>query len=204
MKNGWMKSFLPFYQYGFIIKKENMDKEMVETIIKILNKKKMSLSTLLYLISAVFILLCVIMCILPFHLTFPFVDNIEWDANLNDKNLLVNISVASCVIYLITYIIRKAVVRIFQEKSNSELRIIYSNIYTVDDVVELGNSILVLLCIITVFIQFYKTHILFLSMKSGLIYGIILVKTGGFCILHFRRKNLEIIDKVLKQYPEWD
>ena len=91
-----------------------MDKEMVETIIKILNKKKMSLSTLLYLVSAGFILLCIVMCILPFPLKFAFMDNVEWKTNLNDKNLLINISVASCVIYGIIYIIRKVIVHIFQ------------------------------------------------------------------------------------------
>lgn len=181
-----------------------MDKEMVETIIKILNKKKMSLSTLLYLVSAGFILLCIIMRILPFPLEFAFMDNVEWKTNLDDKNILINIAIASCVIYGIIYIIRKVIVRIFQEKNNAELRIIYANIYTADDVVELGNSILMLLCMITVFVQFYKTNILYISMKFILIYGIILIKAGGFCILHFKRKNLENIDKVLKQYPELD
>ena len=68
-----------------------MDKEMVETIIKILNKKKMSLSTLLYLVSAGFILLCIIMRILPFPLEFAFMDNVEWKTNLDDKNILINI-----------------------------------------------------------------------------------------------------------------
>lgn len=142
-----------------------MDKEMVETIIKILNKKKMSLSTLLYLVSAGFILLCIIMRILPFPLEFAFMDNVEWKTNLDDKNILINIATASCVIYGIIYIIRKVIVCIFQEKNNAELRIIYANIYTADDIVELGNSILMLLCMITVFVQFYKTNILYISMK---------------------------------------
>ena len=97
-------------------------------------------------------------------------DNVEWKTNLDDKNILINIATASCVIYGIIYIIRKVIVRIFQEKNNAELRIIYANIYTADDIVELGNSILMLLCMITVFVQFYKTNILYISMKFILIY----------------------------------
>lgn len=174
-----------------------MDVTSLKDFIKIMDKKKIALSISLYLISAGFLLMCLIIYMLPFRIDVSFIDNIKWNANLNDNNFLINIAVVSCAIYLLEYIGRKVIVWICAEQGIVKMRNIYANIYTVNNIVELINSLLILLAVMTIFIQYYKTGILFLTGKSIVIYGVVLVKTGIFIVLHFRYKNLKIIDNVL-------
>ena len=128
-----------------------MYKEAAEKIIDSLSKEKIATAVALYLISASILFVCVIMKMVPFNLLFSFMDDVQWNMNLNDKNLLVNFSFLSCVIYLIVYFLRKVIINVYQDKSNSELRLIYANIYTVEDIAEFCNSILILVCMLTVF-----------------------------------------------------
>lgn len=188
-----------------MLKEVNILSEITKTIIELLDRKdRPSVSTLIYLFCGFIEILCFISCISPVHFSWSLIDKVKWDSNLKSNDMIVKITFWILILYFMMYIIREITVRVFEGESNSKLRIIYANIYTIDDIVELFASIISLVFMIAVFVQMYKTQNLFVSNKSCMIYAVIAIKSGGFIVGCFRRHNLKVIDKVIKKFPDFD
>ena len=179
--------------------------ELTKAIVKILDRdNRPSLSKLMYLSCGLLGVICLISMVSPFHFSWSLIDNVSWDANWADDNRVLNFAFWMTIIHIFVFVLRKIVVRVFQNISNSELRIIYSTAYTIDDIVELIAAIFTLAFMFSVFIQMYKTQIFFQSGKAYFVYAIIGINCVDFIFNHFRVRNLKVIDNVIKKYPDLD
>lgn len=177
--------------------------EFTKGIINLLGKEKRPfISTLIYLLCGLLGIVSLISIISPFHFNCSLIDGVEWNETLTDSAKIVSLTFAILIAYLIVYILRKTVVYAFKNIKNSQLRVIYSIAYTIDDIMELVAAIFALVFMISVFIQMYKTQTFFQSGKAYFIYVIIGIKCLDFIFNHFRAHNLKVIDNVIKQYPD--
>ena len=177
--------------------------EITKAIVKILDRdNRPSLSKLMYLLCGLLGVFCLISMVSPFHFSWSLIDNVSWNANWADDNRVLNFAFLMTIIHI--FVLRKIVVRAFQNISNSELRIIYSMAYTIDDIVELIAAIFTLVFMFSVFIQMYKTQIFFQSGKAYFVYAITGINCVDFIFNHFRARNLKVIDNVIKKYPNLD
>lgn len=166
------------------------------------HKNRPALSILLYLFSGMLALLSGISLISPFHINVGFLDNIAWKGSIGNDDLSIMITFEIIVIYFVFKIFKIAIIRYYQEKANSELRMIYARVYTIEDILDLLCAILCLFFMLSVFIQIYYAKILFISYKACLVYVLILSKDLNFCYRHFHVKNLRIIDNALSEYND--
>ena len=179
--------------------------ELTKAIVKILDRdNRPSLSKLIYLSCGLLGVICLISMVSPFHFSWSLIDNVSGDANWADDNSVLNITFWMVIAHLFVFVLRKIAVRVFQNISNSELRIIYSTAYTIDDIVEFVAAVFSLVFMFSVFIQMYKTQMLFQSGKAYFIYIIIGIKCMDFIFNHFRARNLKVIDNVINKYPDLD
>lgn len=179
--------------------------EIAKSIIQMFSKERRPfVSTLIYLIGGLLEVMSLISIVSPFHFGWSFIDEVNWNKNLTDNEKIVSLTCVILVVYLVVYILRKAIVYVFKNTTNSQLRVIYSIAYTIYDIVELIAAFFCCVFMISVFIQMYKTHIFFQSGKAYFIYGIIGIKCIDFSFNHLRIRNLKIIDSVIKKYPDLD
>ena len=179
--------------------------EFVKGIIKLLGKEKRPfVSTLSYLLCGLLGIVSLISIISPFHFSWSLIDGVEWNKPLTNNEMIVSFTFVILIAYLIVYILRKTIVYAFKNVKNSQLRVIYSIAYTIDDIVELIAAIFSLTFMMSVFIQMYKTQTFFQSVRAYFIYAIIGIKCVDFIFNHFRVRNLKVIDNVIKQYPDLD
>ena len=73
-------------------------------------------------------------------------------------------------------VVKKFLLCHFSKESNVKLKEVYANIYTVDDIIDLIMSVVLLLFIGCVLVQIYHTGILYTSMRAYFIYIVIAVK----------------------------
>lgn len=160
-------------------------------------EKRPSLSNIIYLLCGFIGMLCVFSLISPFHFSTAMLDEVSWTANLSNSDLIVQMSIGTLVLSFLVYIVKEVGVRIFQEKTDNKLRLIYATIYTIHDLVDLVGSIVLLFFITAVFIQVYKTRIMYVSFGACCIYVVIGFRTLKFLWYRFRAHNLKIIDRAL-------
>lgn len=156
-----------------------------------------SISNSIYFICGIIELVIVISIISPFYISCEFLDQIKMRANIYDKDLFVWCALGGVIVYTLVVIIRKILFSVFSRKSKSEPYNMYALLYTVDNIVDTFSAIFCLLFICAVFIQFYKTQVVFLSSSALMIYIIISIR---FIILISARtfaNNLEIINKAV-------
>lgn len=170
---------------------------MKEFIDYLESKSRPSLSNLMYLISGSLLLICFVTKITSFRIGVSFIDNIEWKGNLNSDDKLVQITFLVVLGYILFHIVREKLVHIYQEETELKLRNIYVNIYTVGDILDLICSLIVLVFMLSVFIQMYNTEIMFISFKACSIYVVVIFKVFSFISFRFKVRNMEVIDKAL-------
>ena len=165
---------------------------------------KPCVSNIIYFIGGILGLLSIFSLISSFSISVNFLDKIILKLSLNDSSYAVQIPFVLTIIYLVVYITRKIIICVFQNESNKKLRAIYATMYTIDDVVDFFCSAFSLLFMFSVFIQIYNTGVLFVSYKAVAIYVLITIKTVAMLVVHFKVRNLKIIDGVIKKYPDLD
>ena len=162
-------------------------------------EKRPSLSNILFLLCGFIGILCAFSLISPFHFSTAILDKVSWKGSLSDKDLIVQMSIGVLVLRVLVYIIKEVGIHVFQEKLENQLRLIYATLYTISDIADLASSIILLFFIIAVFVQVYKTRIMFASFKACCIYVVIGVRFFAFLWYRFRARNLKIIDRVLQK-----
>lgn len=163
-------------------------------------KHKPSISNIFHFTNGILGFFCIISSISPFEISASILDDINWNANLTPTDTIVVLTFLSLIFHLLVCIIRKIIVCAYQEKTENQIRQVYSFIYTIEDIVDLISSVLTFVFIFAVFLQMYKTGKAFLSWISGCVYIMIAVRFLSFIGGHFRVRNLEIINDVLKKY----
>lgn len=178
---------------------------MISTIIKFLERKdRPSIASLLFLVCGILEVLSLVSTISLFRISTTFLDEITWEKMLEDGELIVSITFWVFVLYGIICCVRKCITKAMWKKRNFEIREIFAKAHAFSDVAELLCAIVSLFFMFSVFVQVYKSSILFISNKSCIIYSLIGYKACDFLFQCSKFKNLEIIDRVVKKYPELD
>ena len=138
----------------------------------------------------------------PYHFSIKFIDGVNFTGRVTDSDLIVRVAFRSMVIYLLVCIVRKIIVRLFQEKNDAFLRNAYAIVYTIDDLVDLITAVTSLVFIIAVFVQVYQSGTIFMSFYAIYVYGLILFRFFAFLGYRFYVKNLADIDSVLKKHSD--
>ncbi|MBQ6885039.1 MAG: hypothetical protein IJN56_04800 [Clostridia bacterium] len=172
---------------------KNIFKDLLEP------QKRPSLSNIIYFVCGIIEIIIIISIISPFHISCDFMNNIEMNADISNTGCLIHIAFWGLLVYIIVREIRKKLFRAFPQKDESELRYFHAFIYVVDDIVDVFSSIFSLLFILAVFIQFYKTQVVFASFYACVIYVIVAVRFFALIGSRAFAKNLEIIDKALSK-----
>lgn len=176
----------------------DMGKDLLE------EKTRPSMSIIIYLVCGLIEILCIVSLISPFHFSMGFLDDVNWTENIADNSLIVRVAFWSLIVYLLVCIVRKTIVRLFQEKNETLLRNVYAIVYTIDDLIDLIVAGASLVFVIAVFIQVYKDGTILLSFYALCIYVAILIRFLSFLGCRFFVNNLKIIDGVLKRNGDMD
>lgn len=164
-------------------------------------KHKPYASILLYVFSGIIVGLCVVTLIVPFHCSTEFLDSIVWTADLKNENIIVQLTFWISLVYIAYRLVRGTIVGVYQEAPGKKLKRIYTFLYTIDDILDLIAAICSALFATSVFLQMYKTGILFVSTKAIGIYIWIAIRALEFVVCRFAYHNSKIISGVIKDYP---
>ena len=165
-------------------------------------KHKPYTSILLYVFSGIMVGLCVVTLVVPFRCSSEFLDGIVWTANLSNESIVVRLTFGISLTYIVYGLVRGFLVRVYQEASGKKLKKIYTFLYTVDDLLDLIAAICSVLFAASVFLQMYKTGILFVSAKAIGIYIWITIRALEFAVRRFAYHNSKIISGAIKDYPD--
>lgn len=174
----------------------DMGKDLLE------EKRRPSLSIIIYIVCGLIEILCIVSVISPYHFSIKYLDDVNFTGMVTDSDLIVRAAFGSMVIYLLVCIVRKIIVRLFQEKNDASLRKAYAIVYTIDDLVDLVVAGTSLVFIIAVFVQVYQSGTMFMSFYATCVYGVILFRVFAFLGYRFYVKNLAVIDSVLKKHSD--
>ena len=181
---------------------EAIGTKLVEEFIKL--KEKPYLSALLYLTSGMIGGIGCFSIVLPFSCSATFLDSIVWKRNLSDSEFVVQFAFWMTILYFSYYCIRKCWVHACTNKPSKEIRVIYTRLYAIDDLIDLVTSMASLLFVVSFFLQVYNTGTGFISKKAGVVYIWIAYKSLAFIYARFANHNLKIIDGVIETYPDLD
>uniref|UniRef100_UPI00405600C9 hypothetical protein n=1 Tax=Acetatifactor sp. TaxID=1872090 RepID=UPI00405600C9 len=176
----------------------DMGKDLLE------EKARPSMSIIIYLVCGLIEILCIVSLISPFHFSMGFLDDVNRTGNIADNSLIVRVAFWSLVVYLLVCVVRKTIVRLFQEKNETLLRNVYAIVYTIDDLIDLIVAGASLVFMIAVFIQVYKDGTILLSFCTVCIYVAISIRFFSFLGCRFFVNNLKIIDGALKRNGDMD
>lgn len=165
-------------------------------------KHKPYISILLYVFSGIMVGICIVTLVVPFRCSTEFLDDIVWIANLSNESVIVRLTFGASLAYIVYCLIRKILVRVHQEAPGKTLKRIYTFLYTVDDIIDLLAAICTSLFAVSVFLQMYKTGILFVSTKAISVYIWIAARVLAFVARGFAYHNSKIIEGVIKNYPD--
>ncbi len=166
-------------------------------------KHKPYVSILLYVFSGIMVGLCVVTLIVPFHCSAEFLDGIIWTTNLNNESIVVRLTFWISLAYIVYRLVREAIVSVYREAPRKKLKRIYIILHTIDDILDLIAAICSVLFATSVFLQMYKTGILFVSTNAIGIYIWITIRALEFVVRRFAYHNSKIISRVIKDYPEF-
>ena len=181
---------------------EAIGTKLVEELIKL--KDKPYLSALLYLTSGIIGSIGCISIISPFSCSVNFLDSIAWKRNLSDSEFVVQFAFWMTILYCAYYCIRRCWAHACTNKPSKEIRVIYTRLYAIDDLIDLVTAAASLLLVVSFFLQVYNTGTGFISERAGVVYIWIAYKSLAFIYARFANHNLKIIDGVIKKYPDLD
>lgn len=161
--------------------------------------KRPSISNIIYFLCGIIEIIIVISLLSPFHISCNFLDKIEMNTNVTNNDLFVRIAFWGLIVYIIVRVIRKILFYAFPQKDESELRYFHAAIYAIDDIIDALSALLSFLFVFAVFIQFYKSQIVFTSFFAWAIYIIVAIRFLAFIWARTFVKNLEVIDKALNK-----
>ena len=159
--------------------------------------KRPSTANIIYFICGIIELIIVISLISPFYIRCEFLDQVKMRTNICDSDLFVRIALIGIIAYTLVVIIRKILIQIFSQKSESKLYKRYALLYTIDNILDTFSAIFCLLFICAVFIQFYKTQVIFLSHSAWMIYIVVSIRFITLISARTFANNLEIINKAV-------
>lgn len=167
------------------------------------DKNRPALSNIIYFICCLFYVSIFILYIAPFNITISILQKISI-SNITNTNKLVIATAIILVLYVVVYIISQAIIRTRKYDDNESVRKFFPIIYAFDDIFDLIASIISLVFVFSVFIQFYKTGDLYSTKVAWAIHGFIIAKSICFLYHYFKGRNLVEINKVLKKYPDFE
>ena len=175
-----------------------MEKEIVKALLDFLKlDKRPAISKILYFACGIIGIFCIVCLIVPFDIDVIFLRDIRWNENLCDKDLLVESCFWIIIGHMFWSVVKKLLVCYFSKENNVKLKEAYANIYTVDDIMDLIMSVVLLLFIVCVLAQIYQTGILYMSIRACFIYIVIAFKFLSFVAYRFRANNLKVIGELL-------
>ena len=176
---------------------------MGEKILSILeSKNRPSLSNLLYFVGGIMEIIILISVVAPFQISSDFLDNINWSNNFSASNILVKVAVGGAIIYIIIHIICVLIKKRFTYTNNLKFKRAWICVQTIDDTIDLIASVTSFIFIATIFIQQYKTGEILVSKMAQIIYFLIAVRFLFLIIFRFYLKNRNIVEQIIKQYPD--
>lgn len=156
-----------------------------------------SFSNVIYLFSGVLLFFSIFIKILPFSCNIECLKSFLWNDNLKYHTFIVVVAFCAIIVHMITCVIKKIFVFISRKTSKNTQRDLYLAVHTIDDIVDLIVSIIVFAFMFTIFIQVYKTGVLFSCSYALFIYAIVSIRFISFLGSRFRFQNLKIINGVL-------
>lgn len=148
--------------------------------------------------------LCVLTLLAPFSISVGFLDKINWKMDLHDSSSILYFALGAIAIQLICGAVTKEVMRKYHTNKNSDLQRVYTQLFTIGDIVDIISSLFIFVFVLAVFLQLYHTGIMYINWKASVVYCWVAVRALILPYRYYYNRNYVLLKETLEKYPEFE
>lgn len=161
-------------------------------------RREMYTSVLLYLLSGMLGILCVLSLTAPFRFEIELLNNLVYINTLSDSNWIVWMSFGISLLSLVFRYTNKIMLCNILKTPSDKYFVFYQHCVVADDLLDVMAAFLSFIFIFSVFLQIYATGQLFMSFMAFCLYTWIAFNCLAYLRIRFTTANKKIIEQYVQ------